>query len=100
MYISAKKIDIYHKDPANKDHKLNFKGQDERELDAKLKESMNDGEEEKKPEEPKFTAFTGKGVKLVEDEPAAIDTQSELYGILAAEYGDDPEMIQGIMMSM
>jgi hypothetical protein len=39
-------------------------------------------------------------VKLVEDEPAAIDTQSELYQILAAEYGDDPEMIQGIMMSM
>ena len=62
MYISAKKIDAYHKDPANKDHKLNFKGQDERELDAKLKESLNDtGEEEKKPEEPKFTAFTVMG---------------------------------------
>lgn len=45
MYIPAKKIEAYHKDPANKDHKLNLKGQDERELDAKLKESMNDGEE-------------------------------------------------------
>jgi len=56
MYIPAKKIDAYHKDPANKDHKLNLKGQDERELDAKLKESMQDqeGEESKKPEEPKF----------------------------------------------
>lgn len=101
MYIPAKKIDAYHKDPANKDHKLNLKGQDEKELDAKLKESLNDtGDEEKKqPEEPKFTAFTGKGVKLVEDAPM-VDTQSELYQILAAEYGDDPEMIQGIMMSM
>ena len=38
-------------------------------------------------------------MKLVEDEPK-VDTQSELYQILAAEYGDDPEMIQGIMMSM
>jgi hypothetical protein len=45
QYISAKMLDVYHKDPANKDHKLNFKGQDERELDAKLKESLNDGEE-------------------------------------------------------
>ena len=43
-----KQIDAYHKDPANKDHKLNLKGQDERELDAKLKESMQDGDGEEK----------------------------------------------------
>ena len=29
-----------------------------------------------------------------------VDQQSELYKTLAAEYGDDPEMIQGIIMSM
>ena len=37
---------------------------------------------------------------LGEEEKPSVDTQSELYQILAAEYGDDPEMIQGIMMSM
>ena len=57
MFIPAKDIEDYHK--AHKDDKLNFKGQDERELDAalerSLKEQGGDNEEEaKKPEEPKF----------------------------------------------
>ena len=59
-------------------------------------------EESKKPESPKFKAFTGKGVSLNDaatDKPQ-VDTNSELYKTLAAEYGDDPEMIQGIIMSM
>jgi hypothetical protein len=65
-----------------------------------LKEKLDDeGEEQKKPDEPKFQAFTGQGVSMSDDQPT-VDTQSELYQILAAEYGDDPEMIQGIMMSM
>lgn len=62
-----------------------------------------DGDEKKKePEEPKFKAFTGKGVSLNDVQPASggVDTNSELYQTLAAEYGDDPEMIMGIIASM
>ena len=33
-------------------------------------------------------------------ETKGVDKNSELYNRLAAEYGDDPEMIEGIMMSM
>jgi hypothetical protein len=60
----------------------------------------------KEPEEPKFKAFTGKGVSLNDADDggnnggAAIDNNSELYQTLAAEYGDDPEMILGIIESM
>lgn len=59
----------------------------------------------KEPEEPKFKAFTGKGISLNDADdnsnPAGgVDMNSELYQTLAAEYGDDPEMIQGIMESM
>jgi hypothetical protein len=35
-----------------------------------------------------------------EPNSAGVDTTSELYQTLAAEYGDDPEMIQGIILSM
>jgi hypothetical protein len=38
MYIPAKDIDAYHQ--KNKGEKLNFSGQDERELDAALKKSL------------------------------------------------------------
>ena len=34
------------------------------------------------------------------EEKGGVDRNSELYKTLAAEYGDDPEMIEGIMMSM
>ena len=75
-------------------------------MEAALKKSLaetgEDGEEQKKPESPKFQAFTGKGISLGGDEPekGGIDRNSEVYQALAAEYGDDPEMIEGIMMSM
>lgn len=105
MHISAKEIDDYHK--ANKNNKLNVSGQDERELDAALERSLKEmgGEEQKKekPEEPKFQAFTGKGVSLSDaasEKKEGVDVNSELYKTLAAEYGDDPEMIQGIILSM
>ena len=72
-----------------------------------MKESLKnmDGDEEaKEQEEPKFIAFTGKGVTLGDADGAqktqGVDTSSELYQTLAAEYGDDPEMIQGIILSM
>ena len=86
---------------------MNISSQDERELEAALKKSLEEtggaeGEEQKKPESPKFKAFTGQGVSLGggPEEKGGVDTDSELYKTLAAEYGDDPEMIQGIMMSM
>lgn len=64
MYVKAADIAQFHKD--NKNHKLNVSAQDERELDAALEKSLKemDGEEKKQPEEPKFKAFTGKGVSL------------------------------------
>lgn len=65
MYIPAKDIDAYHQ--KNKGEKLNFSGQDERELDAALKKSLQQEEGKKEEEEePKFKAFTGKGVSLSE----------------------------------
>jgi hypothetical protein len=63
MFITAKTIDDYHK--ANKNIKLNISSQDERELEAALKKSLQETgeggaeEEAKKPESPKFKAFTG-----------------------------------------
>ena len=100
MYIPAKDIETFTK--TNKDNTLNVRGQDIRELDAALDKSLKDGDgkKEEKKEEPKFKAFTGKGVTLSDERSTGVDTSSELYQILAAEYGDDPEMIQGIMMSM
>ena len=82
MYITAKSIDDY--DKANKNQKLNISGQDERELEAALKKSLEEtgeeGEEQKKPDSPKFMAFTGQGVSLGGDEPAkGVDKNSELY---------------------
>ena len=35
-----------------------------------------------------------------DESKSKVNTNSELYQTLAAEYGDDPEMIQGIIMSM
>lgn len=57
---------------------------------------------EKKPESPKFKAFTGKGVSLNDggSVQTGVDENSELYQTLAAAYGDDPEMIAGIIESM
>ena len=104
MYFKASDIEKFHKN--NKNDKLNVSSQDEREIEAQLQKRLQqDGEgneEAKKPEEPKFQAFTGKGVSLNDGQPksAGVDTNSELYKTLAAEYGDDPEMIQGIIMSM
>lgn len=64
MFFTAKSIEDFHK--ANKNIKLNISSQDERELEAALKKSLEetgggDGgeEEQKKPESPKFKAFTG-----------------------------------------
>ena len=98
MYLTATELDTYHKN--NKNHKLNVSGQDERELDAALERSLKEmGEEGQlknkaaEPEEPKFKAFTGKGVSLADPSSDQVDTQSELYKTLAATYGDDPEMI-------
>lgn len=60
-YFTPAEIEKYHK--THKNVQLNFRGQDERELDEqlknKLKEDGEGGEEAKKEEEPKFTAFTG-----------------------------------------
>jgi hypothetical protein len=72
------------------------------------KENSGTAEEEKKDEEPKFQAFTGKGISLGDasneesggSKEAAIDTNSELYQTLAQQYGDDPEMISAIIASM
>jgi hypothetical protein len=59
MYISVADIESYHK--THKNDKLNFSGQDERELEKALQESLKnmdkDDEEKKEPEEPKFKAF-------------------------------------------
>lgn len=66
MYIKATEIETFHKN--NKNQKLNVSGQDERELEQALQKSLQemDGNDSnaKKPEEPKFKAFTGKGVSL------------------------------------
>lgn len=94
MYVKAADIEQFHK--LNKNHKLNVSAQDERELDAALEKSLKDMDGEgKKPEEPKFVAFTGKGVSLNDGDgqKSGLDPSSELYQTLAAEYGDDPEMI-------
>lgn len=80
--------------------------QDERELEAALHKTLGEEGKKPEPEEPKFKAFTGKGVSLSDGDGqaagkvAGVDTNSELYKTLAAEYGDDPEMISGIIMSM
>ena len=71
-------------------------------------EAEGRGEEQKKEEEPKFQAFTGKGVSLgsAGAEAAAgesaqqADPTSDLYKSLAEQYGDDPEMISAIIASM
>lgn len=102
MYIPASEIETFHKN--NKNHKLNVSGQDERELQAQLKKTLAGEEGKKEDEEPKFKAFTGKGVSLAtassSEDKKKIDIHSDLYKTLAAEYGDDPEMIEGIIMSM
>ena len=79
MYIPAKDIEAFTK--TNKDNTLNVRGQDIRELDAALEKSLKDGDgkKEEKKEEPKFKAFTGKGVSLSDDKPQSVDTSSELY---------------------
>ena len=108
MYISASEIETFHKN--NKNHKLNVSGQDERELEAALQKSLkemgneNKGEEAKKEEEHKFKAFTGKGVSLNEaaddKKGPQLDVNSDLYKALELEYGNDPEMLQVMMLSM
>ena len=60
-YFTPAEIDKYHK--THKNVQLNFRGQDERELNEqlqnRLKQDGEGGEEVKKEEEPKFQAFTG-----------------------------------------
>ena len=93
MYVSASEIETFHKN--NKNHKLNVSGQDERELEAQLQKHLKEtgGEEAKKEEEPKFKAFTGKGVSLNEEEKPKLDVESDLYKALELEYGNDPELL-------
>lgn len=105
MFCKTSDLQKYHNE--HKNDKLNVSGQDERELEQALQKSLKDmdgnsGAAEKKPESPKFKAFTGKGFSLNDgaSSQAGVDTNSELYQTLAAEYGDDPEMIAGIIESM
>jgi hypothetical protein len=78
MYVNKELIKLHY--DQNKGRALNFAGADEAELEAALKESMKKFEAEDKgytqggnqqqaqkepePEEPKFKAFTGKGISM------------------------------------
>jgi|JI9StandDraft_1071089.scaffolds.fasta_scaffold30823_2 hypothetical protein len=108
-YIPVKEIEAYHK--SGKDVTLNFKSQDEREVNQQLEERLRKDKEEEgeggmvgtvfnaKKQESNFNAFAGKGVSL--SGPSQQESEiSDMEAAIYAEYADDPELAMAMIQSM